>query len=212
MQAVRWWRRYLNEAPDGLHVDEARAAVDRMDRRFQTLRGAGIGLAAFALVAGLGLALRRRRGLTLDEWLRRDPGRRATSGPCSAASPTRSSSTGACCSGRRGEAIRRRVSGRREILAAPSTAPDRGPGSWRGTLRAGRPRFRGAPARRDAEHPAQGSDPRPRRGGYFDELDAARDALVAVAAGQALPEGRRSALASRLGRAAEALPLARRRS
>ena len=74
LEAVRWWRRYVAEAPDGLHVDEARAAVEREDRRFQTLRGAGIGLAAFGVVLGAGLLLRRRRGLTLAEWLRRDPG------------------------------------------------------------------------------------------------------------------------------------------
>lgn len=74
LRAAALYRRYVSEAAGGVHVEEARAALEREERRQQTLRGAGFGAALFALLAG-GLSwARRRSGLTLDEWLRRDPG------------------------------------------------------------------------------------------------------------------------------------------
>ena len=74
LRAAALFQRYLAEAAGGVHVDEARAALEREERRLGTLRGAGLGAAAFVLLAG-GLSwARRRSGLTLEEWLRRDPG------------------------------------------------------------------------------------------------------------------------------------------
>lgn len=74
LRAAALYRRYVAEAAGGVHVEEARAALEREERRQDTLRGAGFGAALFALLAG-GLSwARRRSGLTLDEWLKRDPG------------------------------------------------------------------------------------------------------------------------------------------
>ena len=74
LRAAALYRRYVAEAAGGVHVEEARAALEREERRQSTLRGVGFGAAAVALFAG-GLSWARRRGgLTLDEWLRRDPG------------------------------------------------------------------------------------------------------------------------------------------
>ncbi len=68
------YRRYLAEAAGGVHAEEAQAALDREERRQGTLRGAALGAALCALLAG-GLSwARRRTGLTLEEWLKRDPG------------------------------------------------------------------------------------------------------------------------------------------
>ncbi|HMA28501.1 MAG TPA: hypothetical protein VKS23_01440 [Thermoanaerobaculia bacterium] len=73
-RAASLYRRYLAEAAGGVHAEEARAALEREERRQVTLRGAALGAAACLLLAG-GLAwARRRTGLTLGEWLRRDPG------------------------------------------------------------------------------------------------------------------------------------------
>ena len=74
LRAAALYRRYVAEAAGGVHVEEARAALEREERRQATLRGAGLGAAAFALLAGGFSWARRRSGLTLDEWLRRDPG------------------------------------------------------------------------------------------------------------------------------------------
>ena len=74
LRAAALYRRYAAEAAGGVHVEEARAALEREERRQGTLRGVGLGALSFALLAG-GLSWARRRGgLTLDEWLRRDPG------------------------------------------------------------------------------------------------------------------------------------------
>lgn len=74
LRAAALYRRYLAEAAGGVHAEEARAALEREKRRQDTLGGAAIGAVLFALVAG-GLAwARRRSGLTLGAWLRRDPG------------------------------------------------------------------------------------------------------------------------------------------
>ena len=68
------YRRYLAEAAGGVHAEEAQAALEREERRQGTLRGAALGAALCALLAG-GLSwARRRTGLTLEEWLKRDPG------------------------------------------------------------------------------------------------------------------------------------------
>ena len=74
LRAAALYRRYVAEAAGGVHVEEARAALEREERRQSTLRGAALGAIAFALVVG-GLSwARRRSGLTFDEWLKRDPG------------------------------------------------------------------------------------------------------------------------------------------
>ena len=73
-RAAALFRRYLAEAAGGVHAEEARAGLEREERRQETLRGAALGAGAFALLAGGLLWSRRRMGLTLDEWLRRDPG------------------------------------------------------------------------------------------------------------------------------------------
>ena len=84
MRAVAWWRRYLNEAPDGLHVDEARAAVERMElappdaaRRGNgpLLRSRSSPGSGSRSGSGAGSRWRSGRGGTRE--------RRATSGPCS---------------------------------------------------------------------------------------------------------------------------------
>ncbi len=207
MRAVAWWRRYLNEAPDGLHVDEARAAVERMDRRLQTLRGAGIGLAAFALVAGLGLALRLRRGLTLEEWLRRDPGATRDVRPVLGRLSHEVFKHGGLLLGdveerlSAGEDFRPSA----EILAARLYGSGPGPGlvaEGRSALDdlASAARRRGVTLNVRHKDPILG----PVASG-LDALDAAHDALVTVADGRALPERRRVALASRLAMAADAL-------
>ena len=73
-RAAALYRRYLAEAAGGVHAEEAQAALEREERRQGTLRGAALGAALCALLAG-GLSwARRRMGLTLEEWLKRDPG------------------------------------------------------------------------------------------------------------------------------------------
>ncbi len=73
-RAAALYRRYLAEAAGGVHAEEAQAALEREERRQGTLRGAALGAGALALLAG-GLSwARRRTGLTLEEWLERDPG------------------------------------------------------------------------------------------------------------------------------------------
>jgi Tfp pilus assembly protein PilF len=73
-RAASLYRRYLAEATGGVHAEEAQAALEREERRLDTLRGVALGAALFALLAG-GLSWARRRlGLTLEEWLKRDPG------------------------------------------------------------------------------------------------------------------------------------------
>jgi tetratricopeptide (TPR) repeat protein len=207
MQAVSWWRRYVAEAPDGLHVDEARAAVERMDRRFQTLRGAGIGLGLFGLLLGAGLLLRRRRGLSLSEWLRRDPGATREVRPVAGRLSHEVFKHGGLLLG---DAEGRLSSGgdfrpSAEILAARLY----GSASSPGLLREGRSALEDVAAigrRRGASLNLRHKDPlfAPVVAG-LDALDAARDDLETLAAGRALPERRRSALGARLGRAAEAL-------
>ena len=73
-RAAALYRRYLAEAAGGVHAEEAQAGLEREERVQATLRGAALGFAAFALLAG-GLAwARRRMGLTLEAWLKNDPG------------------------------------------------------------------------------------------------------------------------------------------
>ncbi len=207
LEAIRWWRRYVGEAPDGLHVDEARAAVDRMDRRFQTLRGAGIGLAAFAVLLGAGLLLRRRRGLTLAAWLRRDPGATREVRPVVGRLSHEVFKHGGLLLG---DAEARLASGEdfrpsAEILAARLYGSGAGPGlvaEGRAALEdlSAVARRRGAALNlrhKDALFSTVAAG--------LDALDAAHDDLVSLAAGRPLPERRRAALASRLGRAAGAL-------
>ncbi len=74
LRAAALYRRYAAEAAGGVHVEEARAALEREERRQTTLLGAGIGFLFFGLLTGALFLSRRRSGLTLDEWLRRDPG------------------------------------------------------------------------------------------------------------------------------------------
>jgi tetratricopeptide (TPR) repeat protein len=73
-RAAALYRRYLAEAAGGVHAEEAQAALAREERRQGTLRGAALGAAACALLAGGFSWARRRMGLTLAEWLKRDPG------------------------------------------------------------------------------------------------------------------------------------------
>jgi Tfp pilus assembly protein PilF len=73
-RAVALYRRYLTEAAGGVHAEEAQAALEREERRQSTLRGAGLGTAMCALLVGGFSWARRRMGLTLEEWLKRDPG------------------------------------------------------------------------------------------------------------------------------------------
>lgn len=72
-EAAVLYRRYAEEAPDGPHAAEARAALDaRRQRERVTKEAAGLGA---ALAAG-GLAIvwvRRRTGVTLAGWLTADP-------------------------------------------------------------------------------------------------------------------------------------------
>ncbi len=207
LKAVAWWRRYLNEAPDGLHVEEARAAVERMDRRFQTLRGAGIGLAAFALFAGVGLALRRRRGLTLAEWLRRDPGATRDVRPVLGRLSHEVFKHGGLLLG---DVEERLSSGddfrpSAEILAARLWGSGPGPGLV-AEGRAALDDLAAVARRRGVTLNLRHKDPvLAPVAASLDALDAAHDALVAVAAGRALPERRRAGLASRLATAAGTL-------
>ena len=207
LEAIRWWRRYVDEAPDGLHLDEARAAVDRMDRRFQTLRGAGIGLASFAVLLGAGLILRWRRGLTLAAWLRRDPGAAREVRPVLGRLSHEVFKHGGLLLG---DAEERLASGgdfrpSAEILAARLYGSGAGPGlvaEGRTALEdlAAVARRRGAALNlrhKDALFSAVAAG--------LDALDAAHDDLASLAAGRSLPERRRAALAARLGRAAAAL-------
>ena len=207
LAAVRWWRRYVAEAPDGLHVDEARAAVDRMDRRFQTLRGAGLGLAAFGVLLGAGLVLRRRRGLTLAAWLGGDPSATREVRPVLGRLSHEVFKHGGLLLG---DAEERLNSGEdfrpsAEILAGRLYGSSSGPG----LVAEGRAALEDLAAvarRRGAALNLRHKDP------LFaavvsglDALDAAHDDLASLAAGRALSERRRAALAARLGRAARAL-------
>ncbi|MBK9063937.1 MAG: hypothetical protein IPL89_12200 [Acidobacteria bacterium] len=207
LEAVRWWRRYVAEAPDGLHLDEARAAVERMDRRFQTLRGGGIGLVAFGVVLGAGLLLRRRRGLTLAEWLRRDPGATREVRPVLGRLSHEVFKHGGLLLGgaeeRLGSGDDFRPSA--EILAARLYGSGAGPGlvaEGRAALDdlAALARRHGAALNLKHKDPVFAPV-----AAALDALDAAHDDLASLAAGRTLPARRRSSLASRLGRAAEAL-------
>lgn len=207
MRAVSWWRRYLAEAPDGLHVDEARAAVERMDRRLQTVRGAGIGLAGFGLLLGAGLLLRRRRGLTLAEWLRRDPGATREVRPVLGRLSHEVFKHGGLLLG---DAEERLSSGEdfrpsAEILAGRLYPSATGPG----LVREGRAALDDLAAiarRRGAALNLRHKDPLLAPVvAAVEALDAAHDDLASLAAGRALPPRRRAALATRLALAAEAL-------
>ncbi len=207
LEAIRWWRRYVGEAPDGLHVDEARAAVDRMDRRFQTLRGAGLGLVAFAALLGAGLFLRRRRGLTLAVWLRRDPVATREVRPVLGRLSHEVFKHGGLLLG---DAEERLASGddfrpSAEILAARLYGSGAGPG----LVAEGRTALEDLATvarRRGAALNLRHKDPLfSAVAAGLDALDAAHDDLASLAAGRELPERRRAALASRLGRAAGAL-------
>jgi tetratricopeptide (TPR) repeat protein len=209
MQAIAWWRRYLNEAPDGLRTEEARAAVDRMDRRFQTLRGAGIGLAGFGGLLAAGLVVRRRRGLTLAEWLRRDPAATREVRPILGRLSHEVFKHGGLLLG---DAEERLLSGD-DFRPAAGILAERlyGSGTGPGLVAEGRS------ALEDLEALARGrrvtlnfrhKDPLLARVvAALDALDGARDDLAALAAGVALRARRRPALATRLGRAAESLNL-----
>ena len=207
LEAVRWYRRYVGEAPEGLHVDEARAAVERMDRRFQTLRGAGIALAGFAVLLGAALLLRRRRGLTLAEWLRRDPGATREVRPLLGRLSHEIFKHGGLLLGdveeRLGSGEDFRPSA--EILAGRLYGSGTGPGLV-AEGRAALEDLAGLARRRGVFLNLRHKDPLFARVlAGLDALDAADDDLASLAAGRALPERRRTALAVRLGRAAEAL-------
>jgi hypothetical protein len=207
MEAVSIWRRYMAESPDGLHLDEARAAVERMDRRFQTLRGAGIGLAVFGLLLGGGLVQRRRRGLTLAGWLARDPGATREVRPIAGRLSHEVFKHGGLLLGDAGE----------RLGSGEDVGPDAallfsrlfGSGAGPGLVREGRialdelaalARRRGFALNLRFKDPLLG----PVAAG-LDALDAARDDLGAVSEGRALPGRRRRALVARLGRAAGAI-------
>jgi Flp pilus assembly protein TadD len=74
IRAIELYRRYLTESAGGVHAEEARAALEREERRQETLRGAALGMGGFSLLVGALLFARSRLGVTLLEWLRRDPG------------------------------------------------------------------------------------------------------------------------------------------
>lgn len=207
LEAVSFWRRYMAESPDGLHLDEARAAVERMDRRFQTLRGAGIGLAAFGLLLGGGLVLRRRRGLTLAGWLARDPGATREARPVAGRLSHEVFKHGGLLLGDAEERL-----GNGEDVAPDAAllfARLFGSGAGPGLVREGRAaldelaalaRRRGFALNFRFKDPFLG-----RVASGLDALDAARDDLGAVAEGRALPARRRKALVARLARAAGAI-------
>jgi hypothetical protein len=207
MQAVAFWRRYLTEAPDGFHIDEARAAVDRMDRRFQTLRGAGIGLAGFGVLLAAGLALRSRRGLTLAEWLRRDPAATREVRPLVGRLSHEVFKHGGLLLG---DAEERLLSGD-DFRPTASILTERlyGSGTGRGLVAEGRASLEDLATlarRRRFSLNFRHKDPLLSRvAAALDALDGARDDLATLAAGRPLPARRRPALASRLGRAAESL-------
>ncbi len=73
-RAAALFRRYLAEAAGGVHAEEAQAALAREERRQDTLRGVALGGGLCALFAAILSWGRRRLGLTLEEWLKRDPG------------------------------------------------------------------------------------------------------------------------------------------
>jgi tetratricopeptide (TPR) repeat protein len=206
-EAASWWRRYVAEAPGGLHVDEARAAVERLDRRFQTLRGAGIGLAAFGLLLLAGLLLRRRRGLTLDVWLRRDPAAAREVRPILGRLAHEVFKHGGLLLG---DARERLAAGEdfrpaAGILAARLYGSETGPG----LVQEGSAALDDLAAigrRRGVALNLRHKDPllAPVAAG-LDSLEVARDDLSCLAAGRALPARRRNALGVRLGRAANAL-------
>ena len=179
-----------------------------MDRRFQTLRGAGIGLAAVG---------RPPWGGPLAS-----PADRAFPGSVAAARPGGDprGPPGRRSALARGLQARRPASRRRRGASSPRTRTSplpRGfslrastePAEGRGSFSRGGPpwttsrRSGGDTGRRlNLRH----KDPllAPVAAG-LDALDAARDDLTALAAGRALPARRRASLAARLGRAAAAV-------
>lgn len=207
LQAAVWWRRYVNEAPDGIHVDEARAAVDRLDRRFQTLRGAGIGLVAFGVLLAAGLVRRRRSGFTLAEWLRCDPGATREVRPVLGRLSHEVFKHGGLLLGD----AQAQLSTGGDLLPAAGILSDRlfGSGTGAGLVAEGRAALEDLASlarRRGAVLNLRHKDPLLMPVvAALDALDTARDDLAALAAGVALSARRRSAVASRLGRAAEAL-------
>jgi Tfp pilus assembly protein PilF len=74
-EALRLYRRYGDEAPAGADAAEAAAAAARLAAREREITLAAAAIAAVALAVAVGIVWRRRFGLTLAEWLARDPGR-----------------------------------------------------------------------------------------------------------------------------------------
>ena len=178
-----------------------------MDRRFQTLRGGAIGLAAFGVLLGAGLLLRRRRGLTLAEWLRRDPGATREVRPVLGRLSHEVFKHGGLLLGGAGERLGSGDDFRpsAEILSARLYGSGAGPGlvaEGRAALEdlAALARRHGATLNLRHKDPAFAPV-----AAALDTLDAAHDDLASLAAGRALPDRRRSALAARLGSASEAL-------
>ena len=72
-EAAGYFRRYLAESPEGPHAEEAAAGLASSARAERRRTRAGLFL-AFAALAGAGAwIVVRRGGLTLAEWLERDP-------------------------------------------------------------------------------------------------------------------------------------------
>ena len=73
-RALSLWRRYLVEAPEGLHVAEATEAASRLEGRRRVRDLAGAAVLVLLLGAGGTWILRARTGATVGEWLSQRPG------------------------------------------------------------------------------------------------------------------------------------------
>ena len=74
-EAQAFFRRYIAESPEGPYAEEAAAAVSASERAARRLRRGLLWAGLLALTGSAALAVRRWGGLTLEEWLRRDPAR-----------------------------------------------------------------------------------------------------------------------------------------
>jgi Flp pilus assembly protein TadD len=73
LAARDFYRRYLEASPDGPRVEEARRALQRLERTRSLAAAAALGGGAGLLALLVAAGIRRRSGRTLAEWLAKDP-------------------------------------------------------------------------------------------------------------------------------------------